>query len=280
MNEKTMLFSNDIYDYLERSMIPMGICYVENGRFQAHIISDGVCKMYRSTREEMLTRLNGPDPFVNIVEKDEMLKAVKAFSVDDEPYDVVFHEYVGVDKKLITVHCTGYHEYAKDGRRYSILLYDEVSDTVRRNLFKDEEKEIAERDRLRSEIDDAIARSYTSVFYVDAEDLTVHKVRLNREGRKVAAGIGEDTSLKTVMDAYVTALVHEDDAQGVSQFGDYDYVVSRLKESNPLFHTYRTIRDEKIVYYRLKIIPFDGGNKLVYGFEHFDDQIREERKRG
>ena len=279
MNEKTMLFSNDIYDYLERSMIPMGICYVENGRFQAHIISDGVCKMYRSTREEMLTRLNGPDPFVNIVEKDEMLKAVKAFSVDDEPYDVVFHEYVGVDKKLITVHCTGYHEYAKDGRRYSILLYDEVSDTVRRNLFKDEEKEIAERDRLRSEIDDAIARSYTSVFYVDAEDLTVHKVRLNREGRKVAAGIGEDTSLRTVMDAYVTALVHEDDAQGVSQFGDYDYVVSRLKESNPLFHTYRTIRDEKIVYYRLKIIPFDGGNKLVYGFEHFDDQIREERKR-
>ena len=279
MDDKTMLFSRDIYDYYERSMIPVGICYVDNGRFKAHIISDGICRMYRSTREEMFTRLNGPDPFVNILEKDEMLKAVRAFSVDNEPYDVVFHEYVGADRKLITVHCTGYHEYTKEGKRYSILLYDEVSDKVRRNLFKDEEKEIAERDRLRSEIDDAIARSYTSVFYVDTMDLTVHEVRLNREGRKIAAGISEDASLRTVMDAYIAALVHEDDAEGVSRFGDHDYVVSRLKESNPLFHTYRTIRNGRIVYYRLKIIPLEGGKKLVYGFEHFDDQIREKRKR-
>ena len=86
----------------------------------------------------MFERLNGPDPFVNIVEKDEMLEAVRAFMVDNAPYDVVFHEHVGADRKLITVHCTGYHEYTKDGRRYSILLYDEVSDNVRRNLFKDE----------------------------------------------------------------------------------------------------------------------------------------------
>ena len=279
MDDKAMLFGKELYDYLERSLIPMGICYVENGRFRTYLISDGVCRMYHSTREEMFTRLNGPDPFVNIVEKDEMLKAVRAFSVDNEPYDVVFHEYVGPERKLITVHCTGYHEYTKDGIRYSILLYDEVSDTVRRNLFKDEEKEIAERDRLRSEIDDAIARSYTSVFYVDTADLTVHEVRLNKEGRKIAAGISEGTSLRIVMDAYVTDLVHEDDVQEVSQFGDYAYVVSRLKESNPLFHTYRTIRDGKIVYYRLKIIPLEGGKKLVYGFEHFDDQIREKRKR-
>ena len=138
MDDKVMLFSKDICDYLERTMIPMGICYVENGRFQAHIISDGVCRMYCSTRDEMFERLNGPDPFVNIVEKDEMLEAVRAFMVDNAPYDIVFHEYVGPERKLITVHCTGYHEYTKDGRRYSILLYDEVSDNVRRNLFKDE----------------------------------------------------------------------------------------------------------------------------------------------
>ena len=40
MDDKVMLFSKDICDYLERSMIPMGICYVENGRFQTYIISD------------------------------------------------------------------------------------------------------------------------------------------------------------------------------------------------------------------------------------------------
>lgn len=278
MNDKNKLFSREIYDYYESSMIPVGICYVEDGRFQAHIISEGVCKMYCSTREEMFARLNGPDPFVNIVEKEEMIKAVRAFSLDDEPYDVVFHEYVGPDRKLITVHCTGYHEYTKEGRRYSILLYDEVSDKVRRNLFKDEEKEIAERDRLRSEIDDAIARSYTSVIYIDTSDLTAYEVRLNREGRKIEKTMGDERTLRTVMDAYIDSLVYEDDADGVRPFGDYDYVVSRLKESNPLFHTFRTVRDGKIVYYRLKIIPIEGGKKLVYGFEHFDNQIREKRR--
>ena len=138
-----MLFTKEIHSLYENSMIPMGICYVTDGRFRVEIVSDGICKMYRSTREEMFERLNGPDPFVNIVEKEAMLKAVKAFSEEDEPYDVVFHEYVGREKKLITVHCTGFHEYTGDGKRYSILLYDEVSDKVRRNLFQDEEKEIA-----------------------------------------------------------------------------------------------------------------------------------------
>ncbi|MBQ7564126.1 MAG: hypothetical protein IJT16_09060 [Lachnospiraceae bacterium] len=208
MDNKSIFFTNEIYTLYEKSMIPMGICYVEDGRFRVHIVSDGVCKMYRSTREEMFERLNGPDPFVNIVEKEEMLKAVKAFSVDNEPYDVVFHEYVGKEKKLITVHCTGFHEYTEDGRRYSILLYDEVSDKVRKNLFKDEEEDIAERDRLRSEIDDAIARSYTSVIYIDTSDLTTYIVRLNKFGRQVEKTLGEKRTLRTVIDAYVSALVY------------------------------------------------------------------------
>lgn len=275
MGDRTVLFSDEIYDHYETSMIPLGICYVENGRFRVHIVSDGICKMYRFTREEMLRRLNGPDPFVNIVEKDEMVDAVRAFSEDDEPYDVVFHEYVGDDRRLITVHCTGFHAYTDDGRRYSILLYDEVSDKIRRNLFKDEEKEIEERDRLRSEIDDAIARSYTSVIYVDTADLTVHDVRLNKFGRQIEKDVGEKLNLKDAMDTYAKKLVHPDDAEGVICFGDYDYVMSRLRNNNPLFHTYRTIRNGKIVYYRLKIIPFDGGKKLIYGFEYFDDQVRD-----
>ena len=279
MDSRTALFTEEIYSLYENSMIPMGICYVEDGRFRVHIVSDGVCRMYQSTRKEMFERLNGPDPFVNIVEKEEMYKAVKAFSEEDKPYDVVFHEYVGPDRKLITVHCTGIHEYTPDGRRYSILLYDEVSDKVRKNLFRDEEKELAEREKLRVEIDDAIARSYTSVIYVETSDLSVHVVRLNRFGREVRDKIGENPNLRTVIDEYVTSLVARDDAAGVLRLGDYDYVMSRLKDTNPLFHTYRTIRDGKIVYYRLKIIPLDDGKKLVYGFEHFDYQMREKLER-
>ncbi|HAG69182.1 MAG TPA: hypothetical protein DCL38_04330 [Lachnospiraceae bacterium] len=279
MEDNTRIFTREIYELYERSLIPMGICYVENGRFRVHVVSDGICRMYRSTRGEMLKRLNGPDPFVNIVEKEEMIKAVRAFSYEGAPYDVVFHEYVGPERKLITVHCTGIHEYTADGRRYSILLYDEVSDKVRRNLFKDEEKEIEERDRLRVEIDDAIARSYTSVIYVDTSDLSVHAVRLNRFGRRVSDELQGEPVLRNVFDAYVRTLVFREDAASVLRFGDYDYVMSRLRETNPLFHTFRTIRDGRIVYYRLKIILLDDGKKLVYGFEHFDRQVRERIER-
>ena len=273
------LFSPDIHVLYEHSSIPLGIFYDDGGRFHTYLVSEGACKMYESTADEMMTRLNSDDPFVNIVEKEEMLKAVRDFSRNDAQYNVVFHEYVGKNRKLITIHGIGEHEYTKDGRRYSIIRYDEISDRSRRFLFRDEEKEIEERDRLFAEIDDAIARSYTSVIYVDTDTQIVTSVRLNRHGKPLEEECRRDSHLRHVIDVYVNALVYRDDMKGVLKFGDFDYVIKALEENNPLYHTYRTVRDGRIVFYRLKIIPFEGGKKLIYGFEHFDDQIREKLAR-
>ncbi len=272
MNE---LFTPDIHVFYEHTKIPIAVYYVDNGRFHAYLASEGICEMYESTQEEILARLNGPDPLVNIVEKEEMMKAIKDFSDNDDTYNVVFHEYIGKDRKLKTLHGVGVHEYTRDGRRYSIVHYDEISDSSRRLLFKDEEKEIEDRQKLLFEIDDAIARSYTSVLYVDVADRSVHVVRLNRLGRTLEEEGRQDPHIGPVMDIYVRSLVYRDDAAELLKFGDLDYVLDRLKETNPIFHTYRTIRDGRIVYYRLKIIPFDNGSKIVYGFEHFDEQVRE-----
>ncbi|MBR1910648.1 MAG: GGDEF domain-containing protein [Lachnospiraceae bacterium] len=269
------LFSPDIHVLYEHSSIPLGIFYDDGERFHAYLVSEGACKMYESTADEMMTRLNSDDPFVNIVEREEMLKAVRDFSRDDAHYNVVFHEYVGKNRKLITIHGIGEHEYTKDGRRYSIIRYDEISDRSRRFLFRDEEKEIEERDRLFAEIDDAIARSYTSVIYVDTDTQIVTSVRLNRHGKPLEEECRRDPHLRQVIDVYVNALVYRDDMEGVLKLGDYDYVINALEKNNPLYHTYRTVRDGRIVFYRLKIIPFEGGKKLIYGFEYFDDQIRE-----
>lgn len=269
------LFTPAIHVFYEHTQIPLAIYYVENGGFQAYIVSEGVCRMYESTPDEMLKRLNSPDPLCNIVEKEEMENAIKAFSDEDVPYNVVFHEYIGKDRKLKTIHGVGTHEYTRDGRRYSVIRYDEISDSSRQSLFKDEEKMIEDRQRLLFEIDDAIARSYTSVIYVDTADETVNIVRLNRLGKTLEAEGLEDPHIRHVMDIYVRSLVYKDDAEGVLKFGDFDYVLKCLRETNPLFHTYRTIREGKIVYYRLKIIPFDNGSKIIYGFEYFDDQVRE-----
>ncbi|MCR5301612.1 MAG: GGDEF domain-containing protein [Lachnospiraceae bacterium] len=269
------LFTPDIHVFYEHTKIPLAVYYVEGSGFKAYLVSEGFCEMYEATHEELLERLNSDDPLVNIVEKEEMQKAIEAFSDNDDAYNVVFHEYIGKDRKLKTVHGVGIHEYTRDGRRYSIVRYDEISDRSRRFLFRDEEKEMAEREKLLAEIDDAIARSYTSVIYIDTEDQTVYAVRLNRFGNTLREEGEKDPHLRHVIDVYVRSLVYRDDAKEVLRFGDFDYVMERLKETNPIFYTYRTIRDGRIVYYRLKIIPFDNGRKLIYGFEHFDSQIRE-----
>ena len=94
------LFSPDIHVFYEHTSIPLAVYYVENGRFRTYIVSEGACRMYESTPDEMFARLNGNDPFANIIEKDEMLRAVRNFSDDDASYNVVFHEYVGKGRKL------------------------------------------------------------------------------------------------------------------------------------------------------------------------------------
>ena len=115
---------------------------------------------------------------------------------------------------------------------------------------------------------------------MDLTTKTPYPVRINRKGRAVRTEVDKgEVSLRHVIDEYVRQLVYRDDADGVLKFGDLDYVMNRLKTTNPIFHTYRTIRDGKIVYFRLKIIPFDNGKKLVYGFEFFDDQMRDQLAR-
>ena len=273
------LFAPDIHVFYEHTSIPLAVYYVEDGRFYAYLVSEGICRMYESTREEMMQRLNGDDPFVNIVEKQEMTEAVRDFSYNDAAYNVVFHEYIGHDRKLKTIHGVGTHEFTRDGRRYSVIRYDEISDSSRRMLFKDEEKEITDRDRLYYEIDDAIARSFTTVFYVDTADLSAHIVRYSKLGDMIKDDIDDDTGLKNVIETYANRFVYRDDAKGLIKLGDYEYVMQELRTSNPLYYTYRTIREGRMVYYRLKIIPFDNGRKLIYGFEYFDNQMRDKIRR-
>ena len=278
MDDKTLFFSKDIYDYLERSMIPMGICYAENGKFQAHIISEGICRMYHSTREEMLARLNGPDPFVNIVEKDEMLEAVRAFSVDNAPYDVVFHEHVGADRKLITVHCTGYHEYTKDGRRYSILLYDEVSDTVRRNLFKEERE-------TQMTLLAGLSCEYEAIWLVDADIHHGKLIRSNMGNTRSAEKMNSmnDGNYEVILENYIEQYVVPRDRERMYAETSIDSLLRNTRE-NELYHVnYLRVNEEgkknymQLVYSR--VIDDTGVTRFVCGFRNIDEVIAEEKKK-
>ena len=124
----------------------------------------------------------------------------------------------------------------------------------------------------------AIAESYTSIVYVDANDRKVYPIRLDDYSRRYEESIREGHSMPTILEEYVKETVYRDDAEGLMRFSDYDYVTERLKEENPLFHTYRAIHDDRIVYFRLKIVTIEDGQKIVYGFENFDAQFRRQMK--
>lgn len=120
----------------------------------------------------------------------------------------------------------------------------------------------------------AIAESYTSILYADLSDNSVHPIRLDEYAMRYKDVIEKNGSMESALDAYARETVYKDDADTLMRFADYDYVMKRLERENPVFFVYRCVHDEKMVYYRLKIVPIEGGTKLIYGFENFDKQFR------
>lgn len=120
----------------------------------------------------------------------------------------------------------------------------------------------------------AIAESYTSIVYVDSTDRKVYPIRLDDYSKRYGEILNNKPDMPTMLATYVKDTVYSEDAEGLLAFGDFDYVVKRLETENPLFYMYRAIHNERIVYYRLKIVTIEDGGKIVYGFENFDGQFR------
>lgn len=124
----------------------------------------------------------------------------------------------------------------------------------------------------------AIAESYTSIVYVDAKDRKVYPIRLDDYSQRYEKAIAEGRDMTELLGIYVSDTVYREDAEGLLKYGDYDFVQEKLKTENPLFYTYRAIHEDKILYYRLKIVTIEDGQKIVYGFENFDGQFRLQMK--
>nr|MCR5563636.1 hypothetical protein [Desulfovibrio sp.] len=166
------LCSPELQHFLEHSSIPLAVFQQAGNGFRTHIVSDGMSAMYEMPREGMLAMLNSENPFPNVPEKEipELWQAVRAFSQKDVPLNIVFHVYTARNRRLITVHGTGTHEFTDDGRRYSIMRYEQLSDAALSVLFADERREQQAREKLLNEITSVIADSYSSIIYVDGED--------------------------------------------------------------------------------------------------------------
>lgn len=124
----------------------------------------------------------------------------------------------------------------------------------------------------------AISESYTSIVYLDSKDRKVYPVRLDEFAKKYEEELAGSPDMPTILSHYIKDNVYKEDADRLMRFADYDYVTERLKTENPIFYTYRAIHNDNIVYYRLKIVTIEDGGKIVYGFENFDKQFRQQLK--
>ena len=122
----------------------------------------------------------------------------------------------------------------------------------------------------------AIAESYTSMVYVDVADKRTYPIRLDDFAKRYEDVLEKNPKIEDALAQYVSDAVFEEDAKEVMSYADCANVRKMLEEKNALLHIYRVIHNDRIVYYRMKIVPIEGGAKLVYGFENIDSQYRKQ----
>ena len=126
------LLPPDLHRFFERTPIPLAVYRQDGTGFKAHIVSEGMGRMYEMEPEALRAVLCGKDPLRHVPEEEhaELWETIRAFSQRDVPFNVVYHLATETTRRLITVHGTGSHEFADDGRRYSTYT-DELCGAMR-----------------------------------------------------------------------------------------------------------------------------------------------------
>ncbi len=158
----------------------------------------------------------------------------------------------------------------------SFLRMDD-SDPIRRVLFVVEciDAQIR-RQNLLLEVSGLLADSFESVVYVDTADQAVYPVRLSPTADPIAAYLRTGPKMATMMNWYIRNAVYHEDATEMEKYGDLSFVQEELKNKQQLLHHYRTVRDGGLVEFRMKIVPFENGARLLYGFENMSEVARRE----
>ncbi len=120
----------------------------------------------------------------------------------------------------------------------------------------------------------AIAESYTSIVYMDADTKKAYPIRLDDYSMRYEEDFRRGVTMTEIMEKYVHDTVYSDDAEEVLRLADKAYITEKLTGKIPVLHIYRSVHNDRILYYRLKIVPIEDGRKILYGFENIDSQYR------
>ncbi|MBP5091613.1 MAG: EAL domain-containing protein [Bacilli bacterium] len=123
--------NDELLKVLETSAFPIAVYDCEGGKIRTLVVSDGLIKLQAPgcTRKKLLERFNG-DMYGNVHPDDveRLLAAAREFSSQDGGrYDVIYREKLHGQEEYSFLHAYGYHHFAKNGHRYAIIFYDDIT---------------------------------------------------------------------------------------------------------------------------------------------------------
>ncbi len=122
----------------------------------------------------------------------------------------------------------------------------------------------------------AVASSYASMMCIDTEDDTMYPIRHDDYSKRYDEMLQDKPKARDVFKKYVEETVIREDRDKLMRLVDIGYVRELMHNKSDISLIYRTVHNDKIVYYRLKIVPIEDGKKLIYAFENVDEQYRKQ----
>ncbi len=274
------LFSPEVQRFLERAPTPLAVYQQAGTGFRAHIVSEGMSAIYEMSRQELLDVLNSGNPMRHVIEEDiePLWRAIRDFSQKDIPLNVAYHIRAERSRSLITVHGTGNHAFTEDGRRYSIICYEKVSDSAMSVLVADERKEHQVKEKSLSEITSVLAEEYMAVYLVDAGTKTVMPYRGDEQWNSLAAtGIA---NYERFQDYCLDNRVIPDDAVLMRKEHNFDSILSTLQSGRTMSTIFR---NKKGQYRRVRFVKVSEADGRISRFAvcimDIDESMRTERER-
>lgn len=121
--------------YREESKIPFAIYQFEDKKVVVRMVSDGLCALMETKREELVDRFAN-DMYQNVEKTDALSIASAAYRFatgEDDIYDVVYREKLSAGTEYSMIHAVGQHFFDENGERYALVTYDNITDALASN---------------------------------------------------------------------------------------------------------------------------------------------------
>ncbi len=114
----------------EESIIPFAIYQYLDHKVVTLLVTDGLCTLMRSNREEILERFQN-DMYKNVQQQDAyaIAQAAVRFATEGGEYDVVYRERLGDSKDYEMIHAVGEH-IMMQGTRIAVVRYDNITRAI------------------------------------------------------------------------------------------------------------------------------------------------------